>query len=96
MPTIKELPENGVRLASTNDVLNAAYKIEGELTYGIQFHPEVYHTKQGKLLLENFLVHIAGLQQTWTPDAFVETTVAELKKKIGSEKVILGLSGGIA
>ncbi len=93
--TIKELPENGVRLASTNDVLNAAYKIEGELTYGIQFHPEVYHTKQGKLLLENFLVHIAGLQQSWTPDAFVETTVAELKKKIGSEKVILGLSGGV-
>ncbi len=84
-----------VKLASTNDVQNAAYKINGEITYGIQFHPEVYHTKQGKLLLENFLVHIAGLQQTWTPDAFVETTVAELKKKIGSEKVILGLSGGV-
>lgn len=93
--TIKQLPENAVGLASTNDVQNAAFKLDGELTYGIQFHPEVYHTKQGKLILENFLVHIAGLQQTWTPDAFVETTVAELKAKIGTEKVILGLSGGV-
>jgi len=93
--TIKQLPENAIKLASTNDVENAAFKINGELTYGIQFHPEVYHTKQGRLILENFLVHIAGLEQTWTPDAFAETTVAELKTKIGSEKVILGLSGGV-
>ena len=93
--TIKELPANAKRLASTNDVLNAAYKIEGETTYAIQFHPEVYHTTQGKQLLENFLVHIAGLKQTWTPDAFVDTTVAELKEKLGNDKVILGLSGGV-
>ncbi|MCL6275307.1 glutamine-hydrolyzing GMP synthase [Muricauda sp. 2012CJ35-5] len=93
--TIKELPENAVRLASTHDVENAAYRIEGEDTYGIQFHPEVYHTKDGKKLLENFLVNIAGLKQDWTPDAFVETTVAELKEKIGDERVILGLSGGV-
>ncbi|MGB5434377.1 MAG: glutamine-hydrolyzing GMP synthase [Maribacter sp.] len=93
--TIQELPEKAVILASTGDVKNAAYKIDGELTYGIQFHPEVYHTTQGKLLLENFLVHIAGLKQTWTPDAFVETTVADLKQKIGNDKVILGLSGGV-
>ena len=93
--TIKELPENAVRLASTHDVENAAYRIEGEDTYGIQFHPEVYHTKDGKRLLENFLVNIAGLKQDWTPDAFVETTVAELKEKIGDERVILGLSGGV-
>ncbi len=93
--TIKQLPENGVLLASTEDVDYAAYKIDGEPTYGIQFHPEVYHTTAGKKVLENFLVKIAGLKQDWTPDAFVEETIAELKEKIGSEKVILGLSGGV-
>ncbi|NNE02740.1 MAG: glutamine-hydrolyzing GMP synthase [Eudoraea sp.] len=93
--TIQELPAKSVLLASTHDVKNAAYKLGDEETYAIQFHPEVYHTKDGKQLLENFLVDIAGLQQTWTPDAFVETTVAELKKEIGSDKVILGLSGGV-
>jgi GMP synthase (glutamine-hydrolysing) len=93
--TIKELPPNAELLASTHDVQNAAYKLRDEKTYAIQFHPEVYHTKDGKKLLENFLVHIAGLEQTWTPDAFVETTVAELKKEIGDDKVILGLSGGV-
>lgn len=93
--TIKQLPENAVRLASTSDVENAAFRLNGEQTYGIQFHPEVYHTTEGKRLLQNFLVDIAGLKQDWTPDAFVETTVAELKQKIGSDKVILGLSGGV-
>jgi len=93
--TIVDLPERSRLLASTHDVKNAAYKIENEITYGIQFHPEVYHTAQGKQLLENFLVHIAGLQQDWTPDAFAETTVSEMKKTIGKEKVILGLSGGV-
>ncbi len=80
--TIKDLPENAVRLASTHDVENAAFKIGGENTYGIQFHPEVYHTKDGTQLLKNFLVNIAGLEQDWTPDAFVDTTVEELKQKI--------------
>ncbi|UII76382.1 glutamine-hydrolyzing GMP synthase [Flagellimonas sp. HMM57] len=93
--TIKELPESAVRLASTHDVENAAFKIDGEKTFGIQFHPEVYHTKDGTKLLKNFLVNIAGLEQDWTPDAFVETTVAELKQKIGDDKVVLGLSGGV-
>ncbi len=93
--TIKELPENTTLLASTDDVEYAAYKFENEATYGIQFHPEVYHSTDGKQLLENFLVNIAGMEQTWTPDAFVEKTVAELKEKIGNEKVILGLSGGV-
>ncbi len=93
--TIKQLPTNSFKLASTNDVENAAYKIEGEDTYAIQFHPEVYHSTDGKQLLENFLVKIAKIEQTWTPDAFVDTTVAELKEKIGDEKVILGLSGGV-
>ena len=93
--TIQELPTNAIILASTGDVKNAAYRIEGEDTFAIQFHPEVYHTTQGKLILENFLVHIAGVKQSWTPDAFVDTTVAELKAKIGNDKVILGLSGGV-
>ncbi len=93
--TIKELPTNGVLLASTNDVKNAAYKIEGESTYAIQFHPEVYHTKDGKQLLENFLVRIAKIEQDWTPDSFVEETVDALKEKLGNDKVVLGLSGGV-
>jgi GMP synthase (glutamine-hydrolysing) len=93
--TIQELPKGATLLASTQDVTNAAYKIEDEKIYGIQFHPEVYHTTKGIDLLKNFLVNIAGLEQTWTPDAFVDATVAELKDKIGSERVILGLSGGV-
>jgi len=93
--TIKEMPTNGVLLASTHDVANAAYKIEGESTYAIQFHPEVYHSTDGKTLLQNFLVNIAGLQQDWTPDSFVDETVADLKAKIQDDKVVLGLSGGV-
>ncbi len=93
--TIKALPDNAVLLASTADVEYAAYRFKNEDTFAIQFHPEVYHSTDGKRLLENFLVKIAGLKQTWTPDAFVESTVAELKEKIGNEKVILGLSGGV-
>ncbi|MGQ3679133.1 glutamine-hydrolyzing GMP synthase [Tenacibaculum discolor] len=93
--TIKELPTGGTLLASTHDVQNAAYKIDGETTYAIQFHPEVYHSTDGKQLLQNFLVNIAGVAQTWTPDSFVDETVAELKAKIGNDKVVLGLSGGV-
>ncbi|MCF6308552.1 MAG: glutamine-hydrolyzing GMP synthase [Flavobacteriaceae bacterium] len=93
--TIAKLPTNGIRLASTKDVANAAYRIDGEETYAIQFHPEVYHTTYGKQLLENFLVNIAKVEQTWTPAAFVDTTVADLKAKTGNDKVVLGLSGGV-
>jgi len=93
--TIKHLPTKAVLLASTQDVENAAYKIEGEETYGIQFHPEVYHSTDGKQLLENFLLDIADLKQDWTPDSFVEETVDYLKKTIGNDKVVLGLSGGV-
>jgi GMP synthase (glutamine-hydrolysing) len=93
--TIKTLPTNGVLLASTHDVEHAAYKIEGETTYAIQFHPEVYHSTDGKQLLQNFLVDIAGLEQDWTPDSFVDETVADLKAKLKKDKVVLGLSGGV-
>ena len=93
--TIKTLPINGVLLASTKDVKNAAYRINGELTYAIQFHPEVYHTIDGKKLLKNFLVDIANVNQDWTPDSFVEETVLYLKDKLSDDKVVLGLSGGV-
>ena len=93
--TIVDLPENCELIASTHDVANAAFKIEDEITYGIQFHPEVYHSKDGLRILENFLVKIAGIAQTWTPDSFVESTVERLKDQLGNDKVVLGLSGGV-
>jgi GMP synthase (glutamine-hydrolyzing), N-terminal domain or A subunit len=93
--TIKELPAQGVLLASTKDVTNAAYKIENEKTYAIQFHPEVYHSSDGKQLLENFLVAIAGVSQTWTPDSFADQTIANIKAQVKEDKVVLGLSGGV-
>ncbi|MBQ3832166.1 MAG: glutamine-hydrolyzing GMP synthase, partial [Bacteroidales bacterium] len=93
--TIKQIPENYEIIASTADVKVAAYKIGGEQTWGIQFHPEVYHSTDGKTLLKNFVVGICGCSQSWTPDSFVETTIKELREKIGSDKVVLGLSGGV-
>ncbi|WP_298533364.1 glutamine-hydrolyzing GMP synthase [uncultured Algibacter sp.] len=93
--TIKKLPNGGVLIASTHDVENAAYRIDGEETYAIQFHPEVYHSTDGKQLLENFLVNIAGIHQDWTPDSFVEETVEAIQEKVGNGKVVLGLSGGV-
>ena len=93
--SIKKLPTNGIKLASTHDVQNAAYRIEGETTYGIQYHPEVFHSTDGRQMLENFLVKIAQVPQNFTPNAFVDDMVHELKTKIGSDKVILGLSGGV-
>lgn len=93
--TIKALPTGAVLLASTNDVENAAYKIQGETTFAIQFHPEVYHSTDGKQLLENFLVTIADIKQDWTPDSFVEETVGTIQEKVGNDKVVLGLSGGV-
>ena len=93
--TIKTLPTNGSLLASTKDVKNAAYKIENENTFGIQFHPEVFHSTDGKQLLENFLIKIAHVEQNFTPNNFVETCVADLKAKLQNDKVVLGLSGGV-
>ena len=93
--TIKTLPTKGIRLASTKDVENAAYRIEGEITYAIQYHPEVYHSIDGKQMLENFLVKIAKVEQNFTPDNFVENNIKELQEKIKSDKVVLGLSGGV-
>lgn len=93
--TILNLPSNYKCIASTDDVTNAAYAAIDEQTYAIQFHPEVYHSVDGTKLIENFLVKIAGVAQEWTPNNFVDSTVAELKAKIGDDKVVLGLSGGV-
>lgn len=93
--TIESLPDNYSVIASTNDVKNAAYKINDENTWAIQFHPEVYHSTEGTTLLKNFAVNICGCSQDWTPASFIETTVAELQAKLGDDKVVLGLSGGV-
>jgi GMP synthase (glutamine-hydrolysing) len=93
--TIKEIPENFEIVASTHDVRVAGYHIKGEDTYGIQFHPEVYHSTEGTTLLRNFLVGVCGCSQDWTPESFVEETVEKLQAKLGNDRVILGLSGGV-
>ncbi len=93
--TIKKVASNFKIIASTADVEVAGYQIVGEDTYGIQFHPEVYHSLEGAVLLKNFIVNVCKLSQDWTPDSFVEETVEQLRKKIGNDKVILGLSGGV-
>ena len=93
--TIERIPENYHIIASTADVDKAAFQIEGEPTFGIQFHPEVYHTTEGTQLLHNFVVDICGCKQDWTPDSFIETTIKELQATLGNDKVVLGLSGGV-
>ena len=93
--TIKQLPTNGVLIASTHDVENAAFRINGEQTFAIQFHPEVYHSTDGKQLLENFLTTISNVTPDWTPNAFVEETVEAIQNKVANDKVVLGLSGGV-
>jgi GMP synthase (glutamine-hydrolysing) len=93
--TILKTPDNYQLIASTHDVKYAAFSIKNEQTYGIQFHPEVYHSNDGTQLLKNFVYGICGCKGTFTPASFIDTTVAELKEKLGDDKVILGLSGGV-
>jgi len=93
--TIIKLPPNFKVIASTEDVNFAAYKIDLEETYAIQFHPEVYHTTEGVRLLRNFVADICGCRQDWTPVSFIEATVKELQEKLAGDKVVLGLSGGV-
>jgi GMP synthase (glutamine-hydrolysing) len=92
--TITKIPASFRKVASTADVELAAFKVDGEKTWGVQFHPEVFHTLDGTQLLENFL-NICGCKRDWSPASFIETTVAELKKQLGNDKVVLGLSGGV-
>ena len=93
--TITTLPEEFEIITSTEDVQVAGYQITKENTFAIQFHPEVYHSKDGKQLLSNFLVNICECAQDWTADSFVQRTVEDLKAKLGNDKVVLGLSGGV-
>jgi GMP synthase (glutamine-hydrolysing) len=93
--TIVELPEVFEQIASTENIPVAAFKWKDRSVYGIQFHPEVTHSEQGKQLIENFIVKICGASQSWTPDLFAESTIAKLKEKIGNDKVVMGLSGGV-
>lgn len=93
--TIVSIPDTYTIVASTNDVKVAGYRVGEEQTWGIQFHPEVYHSTEGSQLLKNFVVTICGCTQDWTPASYVDTTVKELREKLGNDKVILALSGGV-
>ena len=93
--TIVSCPSGFRIIASTDDVPCAAFRLEGEPVWGIQFHPEVHHSVEGPRLLENFVRTICGCRGDWTEESFIETTVRELRERIGGDKVILGLSGGV-
>lgn len=93
--TISTIPDDFDVIASTDHVQVAAYQIRGSQTYGIQFHPEVTHSTDGKQLLANFVVDICGCQQDWTAESFADSTIASLKKELGSDHVIMALSGGV-
>lgn len=93
--TITAIPSNFKKIASTDKVEIAAYQIEGEQVWGVQFHPEVYHSEDGTQILKNFVVDVCGCKQDWSPASFIESTVAELKAQLGDDKVVLGLSGGV-
>lgn len=93
--TIASVPKEFEVIAGTSTVPVAAFKIRGKEKYGIQFHPEVTHTTEGKNLLRNFVVHICGCAQDWTPDQFVESTVRDLQATLSNDKVVMALSGGV-
>jgi GMP synthase (glutamine-hydrolysing) len=93
--TIVDLPVGYSLICSTEDVVNAGYQVDNESTYGIQFHPEVYHSTEGTKILKNFLVGVCGFAQDWTPNAFIQETVDSLKEQVGNDQVIMGLSGGV-
>jgi len=93
--SISALPTGAEVIASTADVVNAAFQFKDEPTYAVQFHPEVYHTTEGSRMLANFALDICGCKGDWTPDSFIESTVEALRRQIGDERVILGLSGGV-
>lgn len=93
--TITKVPENYEITGSTTDVKAGAFHIRGEKTWGIQFHPEVYHTTEGTMMLKNFVVDICGCSQNWTAESFAGLTITALKSQIGNDKVLLGLSGGV-
>jgi GMP synthase (glutamine-hydrolysing) len=93
--TIKTLPKDCKVIASTGDIEVGAYSFENEDTFGLQFHQEVYHTTEGKMILGNFLAEICGCKQEWTPESFIESTISSLKNTLNNDHVVLGLSGGV-
>lgn len=93
--TILQLPNNFRIIASTDDVPVAAYRIESEPTWAVQFHPEVYHSEDGSRILENFVHGICHCNADWTPASFIESTITELRQQLGTDQVVLGLSGGV-
>ncbi len=93
--TITAIPESFKVIASTDKVKIAAYQICDEKVWGVQFHPEVFHSTEGTKMLENFVVGVCGAKQDWSASSFIETTVANLKETLGNDKVVLGLSGGV-
>ena len=93
--TITAIPDNFKTIASTDKVAIAAYQVTGEKMWGVQFHPEVFHSEDGTQMLRNFVVDVCGCSQSWSAASFVDTTVAELKEQLGNDRVILGLSGGV-
>src|SRR5659263_42333 len=93
--TISKIPAGYTVTGSTSDVRVAAFRIENERTWGIQFHPEVYHTTEGLKMLGNFVIGICGCRGDWTPESFIDMTVRSLREKIGTDRVVLGLSGGV-
>lgn len=93
--TIEHIPDNFKIIGSTADVKVGAFHISGEESWGIQFHPEVYHTIEGKVILENFVRNICRCEASWTPDSFVESSIGSLKAELGNDRVVLGLSGGV-
>lgn len=93
--TITAIPDNFKVIASTDKVKIAAYQVENESIWGVQFHPEVFHSEDGTQMLRNFVVDVCGCSQSWSAASFVDTTVAELKEQLGNDRVILGLSGGV-
>ncbi len=93
--TITKLPDHFRAIASTKEVKYAAYQAEGEQLWGVQFHPEVFHSTEGTQLLRNFVVNACGCSLNWTSESFIEATIAELRAELGDDKVVLGLSGGV-
>ncbi|MBL7113259.1 MAG: glutamine-hydrolyzing GMP synthase [Bacteroidales bacterium] len=93
--TIINLPDGYDIIASTKDIDVGAFRALDTETYGLQFHPEVYHSTHGKQILQNFLVDICGCSQSWTPDSFIETAILDIKAQVGDENIVLGLSGGV-